>query len=140
MLRFFVCLQVERIQIASWCFWNSRQRLNKVYDVCPNLSIFRNSSCFPPKLKPSTKNVTQTFVLCKVLTGSINSFHFRDIPMRFYAMDFSSSPYKFTYSNCTLPTVWCKPGSLHSRRKPNNLLYILYFSCCVPLKWISLEV
>ena len=46
------------------------QHLNKVYDICPNLSVSRNSSCFLPKLYTKPKNGTQTFVICKVLNES----------------------------------------------------------------------
>ena len=38
-----------------------------VYAICQNLFISRHSSCFFQKLNPKPKNVTQTFIFCKVL-------------------------------------------------------------------------
>ena len=46
--------------------------LNKVYDVCPNLSLFRYSSCFPQKLNQKPKNRPKRLLLCKVFTQNLS--------------------------------------------------------------------
>ena len=62
--------------------------------------------------------------------------HFRDVLMQFCAMDFSYSPFKFTYSNSTLPIVWCRPGSLHRQRKPNKKFLNIIVQDNICVLWI----
>ena len=45
---------------------NPKTDPNKVYDVCPNLSVSRHLSCFTQKLYPKPKNGPKRLVLCKV--------------------------------------------------------------------------
>ena len=43
-----------------------KQNQNEVYDVCPNLSVSRHSSCFTQKFYPKPKNGPKRLVKCKV--------------------------------------------------------------------------
>ena len=52
---------------------NPKTDPNKVYDVCPNLSVSRHSSCFTQKLYPKPKNGPKRLVKCKVFIWSVTN-------------------------------------------------------------------